>query len=113
MKEIKAIIQPHMLTKVMKALHALPHFPGATVSDCMGHGRGKGVAGKFETTVESIYPNRKAKLEVLCSDDQCNALVSAIQSAAHTGNPGDGIIIVVDLDRVVRIRTGEQQDAAI
>jgi nitrogen regulatory protein PII len=38
MKEIKAIIQPHMLTKVMEALHALPHFPGITISDCRGQG---------------------------------------------------------------------------
>lgn len=45
MKEIKAIIQPHMLTRVMDALHALPHFPGVTVSDCQGQGRGRGAGG--------------------------------------------------------------------
>lgn len=113
MKEIKAIIQPHMLTKVMTALHPLPHFPGATVSDCTGNGRGRGDGGKFEPTVESIYFTRKVKLEVLCADDQSDALVNLIQTSAHTGNAGDGIIMVVDLDRVVRIRTGQQQDTAL
>jgi nitrogen regulatory protein P-II 1 len=53
MKEIKAIIQPHMLGKVMDALHALPHFPGATVSDCQGQGRGRGTGGHFEATSEN------------------------------------------------------------
>ena len=72
-----------------------------------------GAAGRFEATLESIYPKPKAKLEVLCPDDQCDALVDLIRTAAHTGNPGDGIIMVVDLDRVVRIRTGEVQDAAL
>jgi nitrogen regulatory protein PII len=94
-------------------LHDSPHFPGASVSECMGHGRGRGVAGRFEATLESIYPKPKAKLEILCADDQCDALVDVIRNAAHTGNPGDGIITVTELDRVVRIRTGEVQDAAL
>jgi nitrogen regulatory protein P-II 1 len=113
MKEIKAIIQPHMLSRVMSALHESVHFPGATVSDCTGHGRGRGADGRFIATVETIYPASKVRIEVLCADQQCNALVDLIRNAARTGNPGDGVITVADLDRVIRIRTGEAQESAV
>jgi len=113
MKEIKAIIQPHMLTKVIDALHALPHFPGVTVSDCQGQGRGGGKGGRFVPDERSIYFSKKTKLELFCSDAACEELVRVIKSAAHTGNSGDGVIMVADLPRVLRIRTGEEQDQAV
>jgi nitrogen regulatory protein P-II 1 len=113
MKEIKAIIQPHMLTKVMDALHTLPHFPGVTVSDSQGQGRGGGKSGQYVPDERTIYFSKKTKLELFCSDEICDRLVEVIKTAAHTGNPGDGIIMVVDLPRVVRIRTGEEQDRAV
>jgi nitrogen regulatory protein P-II 1 len=113
MKEIKAIIQPHMLPKVMNALHAVPHFPGATVSDCQGQGRGRGASSHFVATEETIFLAKKVKIEIFSSDDVCDELVGVIQASAHTGNPGDGVIIIVDLDRVVRIRTAEEQDDAV
>lgn len=113
MKEIKAIIQPHMLGRVMSTLHALPHFPGATVSDVSGHGRGRGVGGQYEPTVDSIYPKRKTRIEVLCDDAVCDELVATIQKSAHTGNPGDGLVWVVDLARVVRIRSGQEGRDAV
>lgn len=113
MKEIKAIVQPHMLQKIMDALHALPHFPGLTVSDCQGQGRGRGPGGHFEAATDTIFFTKKTKLEMFCDDHLADELVSIIQRAAHTGNPGDGIIMVVDLPRVVKIRTGAQQDQAV
>ena len=113
MKEIKAVIQPHMLTKVMGALHALPHFPGVTVNDCQGQGRGRGTGGHFEATPESIFFVKKVRLEIFCADAACDALVAVLQSHAHTGNAGDGIIVVIDLERVVRVRTGELQHEAV
>jgi nitrogen regulatory protein P-II 1 len=113
MKEIKAIIQPHMLTRVLGALHALPHFPGATVSDCQGQGRGRGRGGHFEATTETIFFAKKTKLEILCADSICDELVETIRAAAHTGNPGDGVILGADLARVVRVRSGQEQDEAV
>lgn len=113
MKEIKAIIQPHMLQKVMDALHALPHFPGVTVSDCQGQGRGRGQGGHFEPTDETIFFAKKLELEVFCADAQADEITRAIQQAAHTGNAGDGIIMVADLHRVIRIRTGGEQEQAV
>jgi nitrogen regulatory protein P-II 1 len=112
-KEIKAILQSHMLSKVLDALHACEHFPGVTVNDCQGQGRGVGAGGHFEATAETIFLAKKVKLEILCSDQHVDHLVDVIQKAAHTGNPGDGIIMVADITRVVRIRTGEEQDHAV
>lgn len=113
MKEIKAIIQPHMLGKVMATLYALPHFPGATIVEVTGHGRGRGKGGHYEPTVDSIYPKRRSRIEILCGDDVCDELVATIQKAAHTGNAGDGLIWVTDSARVVRIRTGQEGDEAV
>lgn len=112
MREIKAIIQPHMLSKVMDALRALPHFPGVTVSDCQGQGRGHGAGGHFVPTEESIFFSKRVKLEVFCDDAICDELVRLIQRTAHTGSHGDGVVMVVDLARIVRIRTGEEQSEA-
>ncbi len=113
MKEIKAVIQPHMLGKVMEALHALTHFPGVTVSDCQGQGRGRGTGGGFVPTEDSIFLAKMIKLEMFCADALCDQLVAAVQQASHTGNPGDGVIMVADLARVVRVRTGQEQNEAV
>lgn len=113
MKEIKAILQPHMLGKVMSALEALPHFPGATVNDCQGRGRGRGKGGRYVPTEEAIFLAKKVKLEIFCDDSLCDELVSLIKRTAQTGNPGDGLLVVVDLSRVVRVRTGQEQREAV
>jgi nitrogen regulatory protein P-II 1 len=113
MKEIRAIMQPHMLSKVMDALHRCEHFPGATVSDCQGQSRGRGRGGQYQATQETIFFAKKVRLDVLCSDEACDHLVDVIRKAAHTGNPGDGIIAVSDVGHVVRIRTTEEQDKAV
>lgn len=113
MKEIKAIIQPHMLHKVMDALHALHHFPGVTLSDCLGQGRGSGPGGQYVATEQTIGFAKLTKLEMFCSDAVCDELVRVIQQAAHTGNPGDGVVMVAELVRVVRVRTGQEQDEAV
>jgi nitrogen regulatory protein P-II 1 len=113
MKEVKAIIQPHVLGRVLDALHRLPHFAGATVSDCQGQGRGRGTGGHYEPSEETVFLAKKVKLELFCSDPTCDEVVRAIREAAHTGNPGDGVVTVADLDRVVRVRTGEEQDEAV
>jgi nitrogen regulatory protein P-II 1 len=113
MKEIKAIIQPHMLSRVIDALHALPHFPGVTISDCLGQGRGRGAGGQFVATERTIDFAKMTKLELFCADALGDELARAIQKAAHTGNPGDGMIMIADLPRVIRIRTGQEQDTAV
>lgn len=113
MKEIKALIRPHMLSKVMEALHALPQFPGVTVSDCQGQGRGRGMGGRFEATEETIYFAKMTKLELFCADEVSDGIVDAIRKAAHTGLADDGLIAVIDLSRLVSIRTAKEQEKAV
>lgn len=113
MKEIKAILQPHIVTKVVRALQALPHFPGLTLSDAHGQGRGRGAGGSFKLTEDEIDYHRKVILEVVCNDELTPGIVGAIRQAAHTGNKGDGIIVVSELREVIRIRTGEKQEHAV
>ena len=113
MKEIKAIIQPHMVSKVVRALHGLPHFPGLTLFDARGQGRGRGAGGAFKVTEDSIDYHRKTVLEIVCNHEQADEIVEVIQRAAHTGNAGDGIILVTELPEVIRIRTGEKQQHAV
>jgi len=113
MKEIKAIIQPHMVSKVVRALHELPHFPGLTVLEARGQGRGRGAGGSYKITEDDIDYHPKAVLEVVCADTLAAEITRTIQQTAHTGNKGDGIITVRELTEVVRIRTGEQQEKAV
>jgi nitrogen regulatory protein P-II 1 len=113
MKQINAVIQPHMLSNVVRALHELPHFPGFTVSDVRGQGRGRGAGGSFKVTEDSIDYHRKVMLHIACFDDLQSSITDAIQRAAHTGNAGDGLIVVTEVSEVIRIRTGEKQENAL
>ena len=113
MKEVKAFIQPHVLGRVVQALHALPHFPGISIVDVAGQGRGRGAGGAFRVTEEEIFFHKKKLIEVVCADDVAPAIVEAIRVAAHTGHTGDGLIVVTDIAQAVRIRTGEEADAAV
>lgn len=113
MKKIKAIIHPHMVSKVVGALHEIEHFPGVTLLDARGQGRGRGAGGAYVVTEDEIDYHRKVVVIVVCSDEIAPALTEAIRSAAHTGTKGDGIITVGNLSEVVRIRSGERNDLAV
>ena len=113
MKQIKAVVDPSLLHRVMAALHALPHFPGVTVTDCQGQGRGRGEGGKYISTGNALSFERKIKLEIFCADSMCDELVSTIQTAGHVGHAGHGMIMVADLERVVRIHSGQEGDTAV
>jgi len=113
MKQIKAIIQRHIVGNVVRALHELPHFPGLTLTDARGQGRGRGAGGSYKITEDDIDYHPKVVLEIVCADNHAADLTRTIQQTAHTGNKGDGIITVTNLAEVIRIRTGEQQESAV
>ena len=114
MKEIKAIIQPFMLTKVVSALKELDGLPGMTVdTPVRGFGKGR-AAGAPEPIVDDLIEYvAKAKLEIVVPDELVETVVDVIQKNAHTGNPGDGKIFIYDVRDVVKIRTGEHGEGAI
>ena len=112
MKLITAIIKPHRLDAVKEALQGAG-VAGLTVSEVRGYGRQRGHTEIYrgaEYTVEFVP---KVRLEVLTADGAADAVITAITSAARSGEVGDGKIWVTAVDRIVRIRTGETDDEAI
>ena len=113
MKEIKAIIQPFMLDKVVAALKAIENLPGITVSDVRGFGRTRARSADEAVSDDAVQYAKKSKLEVVVPDDLAERVVAIIQQSAHTGKLGDGKIFVYTVDEVVRIRTGDRGQMAI
>lgn len=112
MKEIKAIIQPHMLTRVIDALRAMDDLPGLTVSEVRGFGRNRARSAKDKIVEDFIEYAKKAKLEIVVPDELAEKVVDTITRNAHTGHPGDGLIFVSAVEDVVRVRTGARNGAA-
>ena len=113
MNEITAIIQPHTLSRVMHALHGLPHFPGVTLLDAHGQGRGRGTGGAFRPTEDNFTFHKKAVLIITCEAAQADLIATTLVEAARTGNKGDGLVTIKDVARVIRIRTGETAREAL
>lgn len=111
MKEIKALIQPHRLESVLEELHAHPRLPGVTVSEVRGFGRTVGRTGSQPGINNPIYGTvNMAKLECVVDDELLDEIVEVITKAAHTGLPGDGKVVIYDVNEMVKIRTGERSD---
>lgn len=113
MKEIKAIIQPFMLSKVIDALKEIPHMPGVTVSEVKGFGRGRAQTAENKETQWGVLFANKLKLETVVTDEMLDQVVDIIQKNAHTGNIGDGKIFIYEVQDLVKIRTSERGPAAI
>ncbi len=110
MKEIRAYIQPFMLSKVTHALQKIAGFPGMSVIEIQGFGRGK-VRVPGDKVIREFVP--KIRLEAVVKDELVEEVVRSIEKAARTGNPGDGVIFVLPVEQAVRIRTGERDKEAI
>lgn len=109
MKEVKAIIQPFLLSKVIDALQGIEGLPGVTVSEIKGFGRGRAHDAEEKVVDGDIEYARKVKLEIVVPDRLLDAVLEVVKKEAHTGRPGDGLIFVSTVDDVIRIRTGERE----
>ena len=112
MKEIKAIIQPFMLDRVLDGLRGIENLPGLTVSEVHGFGRTRGRSAEAAAD-ELVTYVKKSKVEVVVPDDLVERVVQTIREQAHTGTIGDGKIFVYAVADVIRIRTGERGGTAI
>ena len=110
MKKIEAIIKPFKLDQVRESLGALD-AKGLTVLEVMRCGLRPGDA--FRTSSGELDGAPKVKIEVITEDERAEAIARAIERAAHTGRDGDGVISILQVDDVVRIRTGEHGVVAI
>lgn len=106
MKMVMAIIKPFKLDDVREAL-ADAGVTGLTVIEVKGFGRQKGHTELYRGAEYVVDFLPKLKIEVAVVDEQVDAVVEAIMQSAGTGKIGDGKIFVWDLERAVRIRTGE------
>ena len=112
MKLILAIIKPFKLDEVREALTALG-VQGLTVSEARGFGRQKGQTEIYRGAEYEVKFLPKIRIDVAVSDELAEAVVEAIQSTAATGQIGDGKIFVLDIEKAIRIRTGETDDDAL
>jgi nitrogen regulatory protein P-II 2 len=112
MKIVMAIIKPFKLDEVREALTSLG-IQGMTVTEVKGYGRQKGHTEIYRGAEYAVSFLPKVKIEVAVGADMVDKAVEAIQSAAKTGQIGDGKIFVFSLDQAVRIRTGETDTDAL
>lgn len=112
MKLISAIIKPFKLDEVREALAAIG-IQGMTVTDVRGFGRQKGHTELYRGAEYVVDFLPKTKIEVAIADEFLEQVIEAIEKSASTGKIGDGKIFVVNLEEVIRIRTGETGAGAL
>ncbi len=112
MKKIEAVIKPFKLDDVKEALNEIG-IAGMTVSEVKGYGRQQGHSELYRGAEYVVDFLPKVKVEVVVPADKVDEVVEAITQAARTGKIGDGKIFVMDVEKVVRIRTGEEDEEAI
>jgi len=112
MKKIEAIIKPFKLDDVREALSEIG-ITGMTAIEVKGFGRQKGHTELYRGAEYVIDFLPKVKIDIVVKEGQVDSCIEAITNAARTGKIGDGKIFVSNVERVVRIRTGEEGEDAI
>jgi len=112
MKKIEAVIKPFKLEDVKDALAEIG-IDGMTVSEVKGYGRQKGHSELYRGAEYVVDFLPKIKMEMVVAEDMVDQVTATIVEAARTGKIGDGKIFVSDIEKIIRIRTGETDDEAI
>ena len=112
MKQVVAVIKPFKLDEVREALSAVG-VQGITVTEVKGFGRQKGHTELYRGAEYVVDFLPKVKIEAAVKTDQLESVIEAIEKAARTGKIGDGKIFVYDLEKAIRIRTGETDADAL
>ena len=112
MKKVEAIVKPFKLDEVVEALTEIG-IEGLSVSEVRGFGRQKGRTEIYKGAEYVVDFLPKVKIEAVMADEMVEPALAAIRQAAHTGKIGDGKIFVTEVERAVRVRTGEQDLEAL
>ncbi|MDY0124079.1 P-II family nitrogen regulator [Sulfurimonas crateris] len=112
MKKVEAVIKPFKLEDVKDALAEIG-ITGMTVSEVKGYGRQKGHSELYRGAEYVVDFLPKIKMEMVVDDDSVEQVTNTIVEAARTGKIGDGKIFVTDVEKIIRIRTGESDSEAI
>lgn len=105
MKELKAVVKPFKVNDILNQLLDAG-YPNITVSLAEGTGNFKDADSTLSTHF-SITDSKVAVIGIICKDDEVEMIVDIISSNGRTGNPGDGIITVSDVQRAIRVKNGE------
>jgi nitrogen regulatory protein P-II 1 len=108
MKEIKALVKPFRVENIIEAL-LNAGYPNLTVTLSEGTANQKDTQN-FTQTYFSITTNKVAKIVIVCDDAEVEKIVEIISSKGRTGNPGDGIIYVTEVEKVYSVKTGLQSN---
>ncbi|GAC1380193.1 MAG: P-II family nitrogen regulator [Marmoricola sp.] len=112
MKLITAVIKPHKWEDVRQALETFG-VTGMTVSEVSGYGRQKGHTEVYRGAEYDIALVPKIRIEIVVDDDDAAAILEIIVKAAQTGRIGDGKVWISPVDTVIRVRTGDKDEAAV
>jgi nitrogen regulatory protein P-II 1 len=112
MKLVTAVIKPHKWEDVRSALETIG-VTGMTVSEVSGYGRQKGHTEVYRGAEYDIALVPKVRLEIVVEDEDTDSVVDTVVRAASTGRIGDGKVWVVPVESVVRVRTGDRDEAAL
>ena len=112
MKLITAIIKPYKLDDVRASLEQAG-VQGLTITEVKGYGRQKGHTELYRGAEYKVDALPKVKLEVAVKEDDIDMVADAILASARSGKVGDGKVFVTPLERVIRIRTGEENESAL
>ncbi|MDO6617549.1 MULTISPECIES: P-II family nitrogen regulator [unclassified Shewanella] len=112
MKKVEAVIKPFKLDDVRETLAEIG-ITGMTVSEVKGFGRQKGHTELYRGAEYMVDFLPKVKIELVIQDEQLDQAIEVIVDTARTGKIGDGKIFVTDIERVIRIRTGEENEDAV
>jgi nitrogen regulatory protein P-II 1 len=112
MKKIEAVIKPFKLEDVKAALSELG-ITGMTISEVKGAGRQKGHTEMYRGAEYRVEFNPKIKIELVVRTELVDKVVEVLREAAQSGKIGDGKIFVLPVEQVLRVRTGERDEAAI
>ena len=112
MKLVTAVIKPHKWEDVREALEIFG-VTGMTVSEVSGYGRQKGHTEVYRGAEYDVALVPKIRIEIVVEDDAADEVIDTIVRAAQTGRIGDGKVWVVPVETIVRVRTGDRDQAAI
>jgi nitrogen regulatory protein P-II 1 len=112
MKKIEAVIKPFKLEDVKDALSEAG-ITGMTVTDVKGYGRQQGHSELYRGAEYVVDFLAKTKIELVVNDEEVDSVVKLIEDSAKTGKIGDGKIFVSPIEKIIRIRTGEEDEEAI
>lgn len=112
MKLVTAVVKPFTLNDIREALESMD-VGGMTVTEAQGYGQQRGHSEVYRGAEYATDFVPKVKIEILVADEQVSDVIDAVTRSAYTGKMGDGKVWVTPVEHVVRVRTGDRDDAAL